>query len=121
MRQRDVPNFPDPLPNGGFALSPAVTGGTHGQVSPQYQAAENSCADLSPTGAMSPQRQQHALSQLLKVSACMRAHGFRNFPDPSYGNGGVELHIVGFDRSSPQFQSAWRTCAAQLEASGNAA
>jgi hypothetical protein len=49
MRQHGVPNFPDPLPNGGFGLDPSVTGGTNGQVSPQYQAAESACASLSPS------------------------------------------------------------------------
>lgn len=110
MRAHDVPDFPDPLPNGGFGLSPGVTGGVGGQVSPQYQAAENACASLSPVGNLSPQQQRQALSQLLKVSACMRSHGYPTFPDPTFGSDGIVLHIVGFDRSSPQFQAALRTC-----------
>jgi len=113
MRQHGVPNFPDPLPNGGFEFGPSVTGGTNGQVSPQYQAATNACAALSPTGSLSPSREEKALSQLLKVSACMRSRGFKNFPDPTDSNEGVVLHIVGFDRNSPQFQSAWQTCQTQ--------
>jgi hypothetical protein len=113
MRQHGVPNFPDPLPNGGFGLSSSVTGGTDGQVSPQYHAAANDCASLSPTGPVSHQRQDKALSQLLKVSACMRSHGYKNFPDPTFSNEGIVLHIVGFDRNSPQFQSAWQTCQTQ--------
>jgi len=113
MRQHGVPNFPDPLPNGGFEFGSSVTGGTNGQVSPQYQAATKDCASLSPTGSLSSARQQRALSQLLKVSACMRSHGFNSFPDPTFSNQGVVLHIVGFDRNSPQFQSAWQTCQTQ--------
>jgi hypothetical protein len=120
MRQHGIPNFPDPLPNGGFLLGPSVTGGAHGQVSPQYQAAENACAALSPTGTLSPQQQQQALRKLLKVSACMRSHGFKNFPDPTFNSQGIELNIIGFDRNSPQFQSAFRTCTAQAGANGNA-
>jgi hypothetical protein len=120
MRQHGVPNFPDPLPNGGFALGPAVTGGKNGQVSPQYQAAVNACASLSPVGVLTPEQQQKALNQLLKVSACMRSHGFKNFPDPTFSSQGVELHIIGFDRNSPQFQNAWRTCLTQIGAGGNA-
>jgi hypothetical protein len=110
MRAHGVPNFPDPFPNGGFGLSPSVTGGTNGQVSPQYQAAEQACASLSPVGNLSPQQQRHALSQLLKFSACMRSHGYPKFPDPSFGSDGIVLHIVGFDRNSPQFQAAQRSC-----------
>jgi hypothetical protein len=110
MRRHGVPNFPDPLPNGGFGLGPSVTGGTNGHSSPQYQAATNACASLNPTGSLSPLRAEKILSQLLKVSSCMRAHGFKSFPDPTYSNDGVTLHIVGFDRNSPRFQSAWQTC-----------
>lgn len=110
MRAHGVPNFPDPLPNGGFGLSPSVTGGVGGQVSPQYQAAENACASLSPVGNLSPHQQRQALSQLLRFSACMRSHGYPSFPDPTFRSDGIVLHIVGFDRSSPQFQAAMRTC-----------
>jgi hypothetical protein len=110
MRQHGVPNFPDPLPNGGFEISTDITGGTNGQVSPQYAAAVNACASLLPSGSPSAQQQQKTLSELLKVSACMRTHGFPSFPDPTVSNEGTYLHIVGFDRNSPQFQSAWATC-----------
>lgn len=116
MRQHGVPNFPDPLPNGGFEFGSSVTGGINGQVSPQYQAATNACASLSPTGSLSPQQQEKDLSQLLKISECMRSHGFENFPDPTVSNQGIVLHIVGFDRNSPQFQSAWQTCQTQARA-----
>jgi hypothetical protein len=114
MRAHGIPNFPDPLPNGGFGLSPAVTGGTNGQVSPQYQTAEKACSSLDPVGNLSPQRQRQALSQLLKLSACMRSHGYPRFPDPTIGSEGIVLHIVGFDRSSSQFQAAWQTCQSLL-------
>jgi hypothetical protein len=110
MRQHGVPNFPDPLPNGGFEISSDVTGGGNGQVNPRYAAAVNACASLLPSGSPSAQQQQKTLSELLKVSACMRTHGFSTFPDPTVSNQGVYLHIVGFDRNSPQFQSAWATC-----------
>ena len=114
MRAHGIPKFPDPLPNGGFGLSPAVTGGTNGQVSPQYQTAEKACASLDPVGNLSPQRQRQALSQLLKLSACMRSHGYPSFPEPTFGSEGIVLHIVGFDRSSPQFQASWQTCQSLL-------
>jgi hypothetical protein len=120
MRAHGVPNFPDPFPNGGFGISASVTGGTDGRVSSRYQAAENACASLSPAGVLSPQRQQHALNQLLKLSACMRSHGLKNFPDPSFGTDGIALHIIGFDRNSPQFQNAWRACLSQIGAGGGA-
>jgi hypothetical protein len=114
MRAHGVPNFPDPLPNGGFGLNASVTGGTNGQVSPQYQAAEQACASLSPVGNLSPAQQRQDLGQLLKLSACMRSHGYPTFPDPTFGSDGIVLHIIGFDRSSPRFQAAWQTCLSLL-------
>jgi hypothetical protein len=110
MRAHGVPDFPDPLPNGGFALGPNVTGGTGGQVSPAYQAAEQACASLNPTETLTPQKAEQDLHRLLKFAACMRSHGEPKFPDPVYDSSGVTLHIVGLDRNSPQFQNAWRTC-----------
>jgi hypothetical protein len=51
-------------------------------------------------------------SSLVKYSECMRAHGVRDFPDPSPG-GGLELHGgTGSDLnpSSAAFQSAQTAC-----------
>jgi hypothetical protein len=110
MRAHGVPNFPDPLQNGGFALGPGVTGGTGGQVSPAYQAAEKACASLYPPVGLTSQKAERDLSRLLKFAECMRSHGEPKFPDPVYNSSGVYLHIVGLDRNSPQFQDAWRTC-----------
>jgi hypothetical protein len=110
MRAHGVPSFPDPLPNGGFELGPDVTGGVGGQVSPAYQSASQACASLEPAGALTPQKAEQDLSKLLKFSACMRSHGEPKFPDPVYDSSGVNLHIVGLDRNSPQFQDAWQTC-----------
>jgi hypothetical protein len=110
MRAHGVPNFPDPLPNGGFALGPNVTGGTGGQVSPAYQAAEQTCASLNPTPPLTSKKAAQDLDRLLKFAACMRSHGEPKFPDPVYDGSGVTLHIVGLHKNSPQFQDAWRTC-----------
>lgn len=113
MRQHGVPNFPDPLPNGGFGLNSSVTGGVGGDFSPQYLAAVKACISLLPSGSPSAQQQEKTLSTLLKVSACMRSHGYKNFPDPTVSNQGVMLNIIGFDRNSPQFESALQTCETQ--------
>jgi hypothetical protein len=110
MRQHGVPNFPDPLPNGGFDFGSDVTGGSNGQFSSQYKAAVQACSSIVPSAPLSEQAEQKALNGLLKTSACMRAHGFKNFPDPTVDSAGVNLHIEGFDRSSPQFQRAWAIC-----------
>jgi hypothetical protein len=47
----------------------------------------------------------------LAYSACMRAHGVTNFPDPATGpNGHVTLSLAGIDLNSPQFQAAEHAC-----------
>lgn len=49
---------------------------------------------------------------MLAYSQCMRAHGIRNFPDPS-GSGGqfsVNPAAAGVDTSSAQYGAAQRSC-----------
>jgi hypothetical protein len=49
---------------------------------------------------------------MVKAAACMRAHGFPDYPDPQRGpNGGVEqLLPSSIDTSSPQYQAAQQAC-----------
>ena len=48
----------------------------------------------------------------LKEAACLRTHGYPNFPDPTMSHGHpVLLPAAGTDTSSPQLQAAVRTCA----------
>jgi hypothetical protein len=49
----------------------------------------------------------------------MRAHGFKDFPDPTFGSDGIELHIIGLNHQSPQFQAARQACQAQIGAGGS--
>ncbi len=77
-------------------------------------AANKACQHLLPNGGvMTAAQKQQALSHLLKFSACMRAHGIANFPEPTVTNGGVGLSIGGPggpNPHSPQFQSAQQAC-----------
>jgi hypothetical protein len=50
-------------------------------------------------------------SKRLGFANCMRAHGVPNFPDPTAGGGGVNLHGTGINPQSPAFKSAHRACA----------
>jgi hypothetical protein len=47
-------------------------------------------------------------------SACMRAHGVPNFPDPKFSGGMTQISIDakngGIDPGSPIFQAAQKTC-----------
>jgi hypothetical protein len=120
MRKHGVTNFPDPNSQGlitfqsGMGIDPG---------SPAFMSARTACDKLLPNGgqptpAEIAQRQQ----QLLAFSACMRAHGLNDFPDPS--NGGIHLHATSgsdLDPNNPTFQKAQEACQGHLPFKGGAA
>ena len=113
MRAHGVPNFPDANSNGGIAIE--ANSGLD-PSSPQFQAAQKTCQKLAPNGGKAPSaaEQAKAQEQALKFSACMRAHGVPNFPDPKFSGGMTQISIDakngGIDPGSPIFQSAQKTC-----------
>jgi hypothetical protein len=118
MRTHGVPKFPDPKQASGGGMSLAI-GPEMGvdPKSPQFQAAEKACRKLLPGGGKAPSPAQLAkdLAQMLKFSACMRAHGLPDFPDPTSSGGGIQLSIggkkgSGLNPSSPVFQAAQKAC-----------
>ena len=83
MRSNGVPNFPDPKPGG--ALEFPVSGGNAG--SPAFRSAQAKCRKLLPDGGPpGPGSTTHpsaqTMTKLVKIAACMRAHGISQFPDP---------------------------------------
>jgi hypothetical protein len=107
MRSHGVPDFPDPLPQGGF---PRTGGGN----SPQAASAMRACQHLlPPKPALSAAEQAREVAQDLKWVRCMRLHGFPDFSDPSTRPGaGTPVIAVpaGFNPSSPQARAASRAC-----------
>jgi hypothetical protein len=109
MRRHGVQNFPDPNSQGliQFGSSDGIDPG-----SPTFQSAQTTCRKLLPNGGLpTPQQQAQRQQEALAFSKCMRAHGIKDFPDPS--NGGVQLHGgPGSDLNpgSPQFQAAQKAC-----------
>ena len=109
MRKHGVPGYPDPNGQGvitihsGMGIDPG---------SPAFQSARTTCSKLLPNGgrptpAQIAQRQQ----QMLAFSNCMRAHGLKDFPDPS--NGGLRLSVhpgSDLDPNNPTFQRAQQAC-----------
>jgi hypothetical protein len=120
MRKNGVPKFPDPKrsTDGGMSLAFGPGGGIDPR-SPQFKAAEKACKQLLPGGgdAPSPAQQAKGLAQMLRFSACMRAHGLHDFPDPTTSaGGGIQLSIgggkkgSGLNPRSPIFQAAQKAC-----------
>jgi hypothetical protein len=109
MRKQGVTNFPDPNGQGvitihsGMGIDPS---------SPAFRSARTVCDKLLPNGGQ-PTAAQIAQQQqkLLAFSACMRAHGLKDFPDPS--NGGLQIqNRRGSDLNpdNPTFQKAQQAC-----------
>jgi hypothetical protein len=107
MRSHNVPDWPDPQPQGGFPRT-----GTD-QSSPQFRSAFKACQHLLPPNQpLNATAQHQAMAQALQFSKCMRSHGFPNFPDPSALPGGGVFFgpSASFDPNSPLAQAANKAC-----------
>jgi hypothetical protein len=111
MRTHGISDFPDPTRNpGGPGGSFQFSGGPGSDLNPHnpsYEAANKACQPLLPNGGAIPAPSATQLAAEVKLAACMRTHGFPAFPDPN-GQGAFVLH--NFDMSSPEVQSAFKTC-----------
>lgn len=110
MRSHGVPSYPDPDSQGQF---PPLQEGRNGVSQQAVQSAQNACRHLQPGGGQGISQQQARVTQALAFSRCMRAHGVRDFPDPSATDGGMGYNLSGVDTGSPQYQSAQRACRSQ--------
>jgi hypothetical protein len=111
MRKHGVTNFPDPDSKGviqfgsGMGIDPN---------SPTFKTARSDCQKLLPNGGQpTPAQQAAQQQQLLAFSICMRAHGLKDFPDPS--GGGLRIRL---DPNSPTFQRAQQACQQYLPFKG---
>jgi len=117
MRAHGLPNFPDPNAQGVIQF-----GSANGidPSSPKFQAAQQACRKVLPNGGQpSPQQIAKAQQAALAFSACMRSHGIKDFPDPTFSGGGVQMSLRGgpgsdLDPSSPLFQKAQTACQALI-------
>lgn len=111
MRSHGEPKFPDPNSQG--AVSSLVQLGIDPN-SPQFQAAQKTCAHLANGPSSSGQQSQSQnASEALKFASCMRTHGFPDFPDPQ-SNGAISGNSSdGINPASPQYISAKKTCSQQ--------
>lgn len=120
MRANGVPDFPDPGSGGGINIPSGMNPRT-----PAFQAAQNKCFKLLPGGG--PSRGGQASEQrklmMLRLSQCMRNHGFPDFPDPTanqptpghglgiaFGSPGSFISVPQSMTQSPGFKQAAATC-----------
>ena len=113
MRKHGVTSFPDPTGQGvitihsGMGIDPG---------SPAFRSARSVCQKLLPNGGQpTPAQIAQRQKQMLAFSSCMRAHGLKDFPDPSNGGLQIQSH-PGSDLSpdNPTFQKAQQACQGDL-------
>jgi hypothetical protein len=120
MRTHGVPGFylstqtASPAPVGApvLKLAPGVVVPGVNTRTPQYTEASKACQHLMPkTGTPSAAVQQRLLRQMVKAAACMRTHGYPDWPDPTLRNGQINPGTpANVDMNSPQFQAAQKAC-----------
>ena len=120
MRKHGVTNFPDPNGQGVITIHSGMGIDPH---SPAFRSARSTCDKLLPNdGQPTPAQQAQAQQQMLAFSACMRAHGIKDFPDPT--GGGIRLHAgpgSDLDPNNPTFQKAQQACQKDMPFKGGSA
>jgi hypothetical protein len=113
MRDHGITNFPDPNGSGSISGSGNASGNPINPMSPQFQAAQQACQKYLQGGSTgSPASQAQEINQALKVTACMRSHGYPGFPDPTISNGNIAFNgtSLGSVSRTPTFQSQLQKC-----------
>ena len=118
MRSHGVPDFywsrsttsAADLPNNVLKLGPWIAPADPNSA--QFQAALKACQHLLPRPQLSAAQQQSIERRLLRQAACMRAHGYPGYPDPSVNSNGIEQPPLSssIDTNSAHFQAAQTTC-----------
>jgi hypothetical protein len=111
MRSRGVPTFPDPDSSGGFP-KPQVVDARKSDPS-RFDPANSACRHLLPNGGNGPAQTitPGDRGDYVRAAACVRSHGFPDFPDPTFQNNNVRVDIPSsINQDSSQFKSAARIC-----------
>lgn len=114
MRSHRVLGFPDPDSNGTFNGNTLKQLGQRIGAS-RIRAANTACLHLLPNGLV-PLNSGYTITaadqlHYLKAAACMRHHGFPDFPDPTFQKNTVTLNTPSsIDTNTPRFKRATATC-----------
>jgi hypothetical protein len=111
LRSHGIPSWPDPASNGAFDKSKLRQLGV--SLS-RVRAIEDSACNYVFENGGQPQERKITLADradYLRAVACMRSHGFPDFPDPTFQNNSVQTNIPSsIDENSSKFKSAAATC-----------
>jgi hypothetical protein len=109
MRSHGLPNLPDPESNGEFDKAKLRQLG----VSPSRARAieQRFCHYDFENGSQGQTIPSADRTDYLKAAACMRSHGFPDFPDPTFPHNNVTVTIPSsIDQNSSEFKSAAVIC-----------
>ncbi len=126
MRTHGVPNFPDPKSSAGGGMQIQMTPGraTVNGVSvngPAFRSAMAACHSKLPNGGHGAPLTASRRAAALRFSACMRAHGVPNFPDPKFSGNGIQIALnaaSGINPAAPAFTKAQAACGSLLGGAG---
>jgi hypothetical protein len=117
MRKHGIANFPDP---NGQGLITIQSGEGIDPNSPTFRSARTVCDKLLPNGGQpTPAQIARQQQEMLAFSVCMRAHGVKDFPDPT--NGGLQVRVSpgsDLDPNNSTFQKAQQACKGNLPFKG---
>jgi hypothetical protein len=109
MRSHGLPKWPDPTSSGVFDKTALrQTGYSASQARPVE---DGPCKHLLPRSPAPPPITAADRADYLEAAGCMRSHGFRDFPDPTFQNGSVHTNIPSsVDQDASRFKSAAAIC-----------
>lgn len=109
LRAHGIPNWPDPQSDGSFDKAKLRQLGIDlskvQAIQDRYCHVDFENRDTAQTITAADR------VDYLKAAACIRRHGFPNFPDPTFPGHTVTVDIpASINQDSPQFRSAATTC-----------
>ena len=109
MRSHGLPDWPDPTSSGVFDKSKLRQTGY--SVSQVRAVEDGACNHLLVAPSTGPTITLADRTDYLKAAACMRSHGFPDFPDPTFEGNSVQTNIPSrINQDSSLFKSAASTC-----------
>jgi hypothetical protein len=113
IRAHGIPNFPDPIVEGGELKMPSSTT-DYKELLRNNRAAGEACnhiiAGLPAHAGRSPQPvTQQKMQMLVRFAQCVRQHGVPNWPDPD-ANGDFPLAAAGITGKTPPVAAALEAC-----------
>ncbi len=109
MRSHGLPDWPDPTSGGEFDKSKLRQ--LSYSVSQVRSVEDGACNHLLVAPSNGPTITLVDRADYLKAAACMRSHGFADFPDPKFASNNVQTDIPSsINQDSSTFKNAASTC-----------